>query len=399
MGRDFLERVVGTMAFATLGTTALVAPLGNVNWLGVAAIAAIATAITVLKSVAAGEVDDVARLWEMTKRVLSFRWARRPRAISAANDDLIFHWFPDVQEAYSKVIGIETPKCFCLECGDEGAYVDFHPPKALPGPPPRSRGWTAPMTAVASSVASAAYQQRGLHPIPFEGLSGSSLNPGNSLSAAQWNTYVQDQIEYGRRAQVKRAVQLQKRRGPIRTAGTRYVFNEAFVEVDGVDLSCFVSCVEIHETSSILLNLVFLAEPANVLEPLWRDEAEFGVNIRPDRVAPVSSNNAEYSTVCKVLEYHHLSSVITLEMQEPLSRSTGSKQPTTADLKPLALTPAPTYNNGTVAAKYPMCAVCDRPPQDTRYIKFPGEKDLYVVCVGCMQAARDIHATASWFAH
>lgn len=110
----------------------------------------------------------------------------------------------------------------------------------------------------------------------------------------------------------------------------KLVLTEAFVEIDGVDMSCWANNVEITlskaevdantfcgqdtlaglEESSFSIGLVQDFDAAAVdatLFPLWDEESTFTVVVRPDRIAAVSGTNPEYSGTCRLLEYQPLS--------------------------------------------------------------------------------------------
>lgn len=114
-----------------------------------------------------------------------------------------------------------------------------------------------------------------------------------------------------------------------------FVIKDAFVEIDGVDLSCHVSSVEVEltkdevkadtmcgqatlhglDTSMITVNFLqsFAAgEVDATLFPLFNDETEFTVKIRPHggnpaNPAPVSTTNPQYNADCKLFSYSALS--------------------------------------------------------------------------------------------
>lgn len=110
---------------------------------------------------------------------------------------------------------------------------------------------------------------------------------------------------------------------------TKLVLTEAFVEIDGVDMSCWVNNVEITlskaevdantfcgqdtlaglEESSFSIGLIQDFDAAAVdatLFPLWDAEDTFTVVVRPDN-GVVSATNPEYSGTCRLLEYQPLS--------------------------------------------------------------------------------------------
>jgi len=110
----------------------------------------------------------------------------------------------------------------------------------------------------------------------------------------------------------------------------KLVLTEAFVEIDGVDMSCWVNNVEITlskaevdantfcgqdtlaglEESSFSIGLIQDFDAAAVdatLFPLWDEESTFTVVVRPDRIAAVGATNPEYSGTCRLLEYQPLS--------------------------------------------------------------------------------------------
>lgn len=110
----------------------------------------------------------------------------------------------------------------------------------------------------------------------------------------------------------------------------KVVLTKAFVEIDGVDLSCFANEVEINaskdeidantfcgqdklpglEESTFSIGLIqdFDADAVDAtLWPLYDSGDTFTVVVRPDRTAAVSATNPEYSGTCRLLEYQPLS--------------------------------------------------------------------------------------------
>ncbi len=110
----------------------------------------------------------------------------------------------------------------------------------------------------------------------------------------------------------------------------KLVLKNCFVEVDGVDLTCHVRSVEISavknavesdtmcghdqthgiEQSTFTINWAQSFDVGTVnatFWPLWRDEEEFPVVIRPVEKLPVSATNPEFSGNCKLFEYTPLS--------------------------------------------------------------------------------------------
>lgn len=107
----------------------------------------------------------------------------------------------------------------------------------------------------------------------------------------------------------------------------KLVLRDCFIEVDGVNFSSHVSSVTInlskdeidttnfggdgreraHGLKDDSFELTFQQDyDANsvddTLYPLWDDETEFVVKVRP-RSSATSSNNPEYSATCILLEY------------------------------------------------------------------------------------------------
>lgn len=117
-----------------------------------------------------------------------------------------------------------------------------------------------------------------------------------------------------------------------------FVIKDAFVEIDAVDLSCHVASVEVTlskaeveantmcgqatlagiEQSAITVTFLMSFEVGEVddtLFPLWENETEFTVNIRPHGgdptdPQPVSATNPQYSATCRLLEYMPLSGAV-----------------------------------------------------------------------------------------
>ena len=110
----------------------------------------------------------------------------------------------------------------------------------------------------------------------------------------------------------------------------KHVMRSAFVSVDGVDMSCWTNEVEINlskdeidantfcgqeklaglEESSFSIGLIQDFDPAAVdatLWPLFDDNAEFEVVVRPEKDKPVGPDNPEYSGTARLLEYQPLS--------------------------------------------------------------------------------------------
>lgn len=112
----------------------------------------------------------------------------------------------------------------------------------------------------------------------------------------------------------------------------KLVLRDAFIEVAGVDMSCHVSSVEINlvkdeiETTSFCgvgrervaglkddsITLNFQQDYAagmvdDTLFPLWDDESEFVIRVRPTQSLPVGPDNPEYSGTFILLEYAPLS--------------------------------------------------------------------------------------------
>ena len=107
----------------------------------------------------------------------------------------------------------------------------------------------------------------------------------------------------------------------------KLVLRDCFIEVDGVDFSSHVSSVTInlvkdeidttnfggygreraHGLKDDSFELTFqhdyaAGEVDDTLYPLWNDETEFVVKVRP-RAAVTSASNPEYSATCILLEY------------------------------------------------------------------------------------------------
>ena len=117
-----------------------------------------------------------------------------------------------------------------------------------------------------------------------------------------------------------------------------FVIKDAFVEIDGVDLSCHVASVEVTlskaeveantmcgqatlagiEQSAITVTFLqsyAVGEVDDTLYPLFDDEEVFTVNVRPHGgdptiTVPVSSTNPQYSADCRLLEYMPLSGAV-----------------------------------------------------------------------------------------
>jgi len=110
----------------------------------------------------------------------------------------------------------------------------------------------------------------------------------------------------------------------------KVVLRNCFIEVDGVNFSSHVSSVTVNlskdeidttnfggdgreraaglKDDSFELNFQQDFDAASVdatLYPLWNDEDEFEVVVRPTS-APVSATNPEYSGTCILLEYQPL---------------------------------------------------------------------------------------------
>src|SRR5690606_21110271 len=110
----------------------------------------------------------------------------------------------------------------------------------------------------------------------------------------------------------------------------KHVMRNAYVEIDGVDMSCWANEVEINaskdeidantfcgqdklaglEESSFSIGLIQDFEAAAVdatLWPLFDSNATFTVVVRPDKDSPVGAENPEYSGTCRLMEYQPLS--------------------------------------------------------------------------------------------
>lgn len=111
----------------------------------------------------------------------------------------------------------------------------------------------------------------------------------------------------------------------------KLVLRDCFIEIDGTDFSDHASSVTISlkkngvdttnfsgggkeqvaglkdDTIEVQLQQDFAAAEVDaVLYPLWNDEEEFTVRIRPSAAAK-SASNPEYSATCILLEYQPLS--------------------------------------------------------------------------------------------
>ncbi|WP_119728337.1 hypothetical protein [Thermomonospora amylolytica] len=111
---------------------------------------------------------------------------------------------------------------------------------------------------------------------------------------------------------------------------SKLVLKDCYIEVDGVDFSDHVSSVEVNMTKdeidttnfggsgrerahglkddSFVLNFQQDFDPASVdatLYPLWDQEQEFTVRVRP-RAGAVSATNPQYTGTCILLEYQPL---------------------------------------------------------------------------------------------
>lgn len=107
----------------------------------------------------------------------------------------------------------------------------------------------------------------------------------------------------------------------------KLVLRDCFIEVDGVNFSSHVSSVTInlskdeidttnfggdgreraHGLKDDSFELTFQQDYAaasvdDTLYPLWDEESEFDVKVRP-RSSATSTNNPEYSATCILLEY------------------------------------------------------------------------------------------------
>mgnify|MGYP001561005228 CR=1 FL=1 len=111
----------------------------------------------------------------------------------------------------------------------------------------------------------------------------------------------------------------------------KLILDDAFIEVNAVDLSCFSDSVEVtlskaeieantfgcgqdvlqgRETSSFTINFhasFGAAEVDATLYPLWNTGATFNVTVRPVQDDPVSGTNPEYQGTCRLFEYMPIS--------------------------------------------------------------------------------------------
>lgn len=111
---------------------------------------------------------------------------------------------------------------------------------------------------------------------------------------------------------------------------TAFTLIEPFIELDGVDVSCFANNVEITaskaeidannfcgqdtlpglEESSITIGLIQDFDAAAVdatLWPLWNTSETFTVVVRPVKDVAVGPTNPEYTGTVRLLEYQPLS--------------------------------------------------------------------------------------------
>lgn len=114
-----------------------------------------------------------------------------------------------------------------------------------------------------------------------------------------------------------------------------FVIKDAFVEVDGVDLSCHVASVEVTlskaeveantmcgqatlagiEQSAFTVTFLQsfdLGEVDDTLYPIWANEEVVTINVRahggdPTIPAPVSTTNPQYTAQVRLLEYMPIS--------------------------------------------------------------------------------------------
>lgn len=129
----------------------------------------------------------------------------------------------------------------------------------------------------------------------------------------------------------------------------KLVLRDCFIEVNGVNFSSHVSSVTInlskdeidttnfggdgreraHGLKDDSFELTFqqdysAASVDDTLYPLWDDETEFDVTVRP-RSAAASPNNPEYSATCILLEYTPLAGDVgdlsTTDVTFPAQRS------------------------------------------------------------------------------
>lgn len=137
-----------------------------------------------------------------------------------------------------------------------------------------------------------------------------------------------------------------------------FVIKDAFVEIDGVDLSCHVASVEVTlskaeveantmcgqatlagiEQSAFTVTFLqsyAVGEVDDTLFPIYDNETAVTMNVRPhggnpDNPDPVSSTNPQYSGSVKLLEYMPLAggvgerseTSVTFPVQGSISRAT-----------------------------------------------------------------------------
>lgn len=131
-----------------------------------------------------------------------------------------------------------------------------------------------------------------------------------------------------------------------------FVLKDAFVEVDGVDLSCHVASVEVMlskaeveantmcgqatlagiEQSAFTITFLqsfSVGEVDDTLYPIFLNEEEVTINVRPHQTA-VSTSNPQYSGSVKLFEYTPLAGAVnersetsvTFPVQGSMSRAT-----------------------------------------------------------------------------